>query len=73
MCVNDHDFRFEAIGVTIPYGIYDPLANRGLVFIAGMTQQPLPPTAIADLRSATAPTGCRGGNRWRTGAWNTGF
>lgn len=31
--VNDHDFRSDAIGVAIPYGIYDLLANRGCVTI----------------------------------------
>ena len=31
--VNDHDFRSDAIGIAIPYGIYDLLANRGLVFV----------------------------------------
>ena len=31
--VNDHDFRSDAIGVAIPYGIYDLLANRGAVFV----------------------------------------
>ena len=31
--VNDHDFRSEALGVAIPYGIYDVLANRGAVFV----------------------------------------
>lgn len=31
--VNDHDFRSDALGVAIPYGIYDPLANRGSVFV----------------------------------------
>ena len=31
--VNDHDFRSDAIGVAIPYGIYDLLANRGSVFL----------------------------------------
>jgi hypothetical protein len=31
--VNDHDFRSDAIGVAIPYGIYDLLANRGSVFV----------------------------------------
>ncbi len=33
VCVNDHDFRSDAIGVAIPYGIYDLLANRGSVFV----------------------------------------
>src|SRR6202007_1313450 len=31
--VNDHDFRSDSIGVAIPYGIYDLLANRGSVFL----------------------------------------
>jgi hypothetical protein len=31
--VNDHDFRSLAEGIAIPYGIYDPLANRGAVFV----------------------------------------
>ena len=31
--VKDHDFRSEAIGIAIPYGIYDPQANRGTVFV----------------------------------------
>jgi len=31
--VNDHDFRTDSIGVAIPYGIYDLLANRGSIFL----------------------------------------
>ena len=31
--VNDHDFRSDAEGIAIPYGIYDMLANRGTVFV----------------------------------------
>ena len=31
--VHDHDFRSDAIGVAIPYGIYQPLANRGSVVV----------------------------------------
>lgn len=27
--VNDHDFRKDAVGVAVSYGIYDPQANRG--------------------------------------------
>ena len=34
--VNDHDFRSDATGVAIPYGIYDLLANRGSV-VVGVT------------------------------------
>lgn len=29
--VNDHDFRTLARGVGIPYGVYDPQANRGFI------------------------------------------
>lgn len=31
--VKDHDFRSEAQGMAIPYGIYDLAANRGSVFV----------------------------------------
>lgn len=31
--VNDHDFRSDAIGVAMPYGLYEPLANRGSVVV----------------------------------------
>jgi hypothetical protein len=31
--VNDHDFRSQAQGVAIPYGVYDEKANRGSVFV----------------------------------------
>ena len=31
--VNDHDFRSEALGMAIPYGIYDLQANRGSLYV----------------------------------------
>jgi hypothetical protein len=31
--VNDHDFRSDALGVAIPYGLYEPVANRGSVVV----------------------------------------
>lgn len=31
--VKDHDFRSEAVGLAIPYGIYDVQANTGSLFI----------------------------------------
>jgi Rhodopirellula transposase DDE domain len=31
--VNDHDFLQDAIGVAIPYGIYQPVQNRGSVVV----------------------------------------
>ena len=37
--VNDHDFPSDAEGIAIPYGIYDPRANAGTVFV-GRTADP---------------------------------
>lgn len=31
--VNDHDFRSDATGIGIPYGIYDTQLNRGVVIV----------------------------------------
>ena len=31
--VNDHDFRSDASGMGIPYGVYDPVRNRGHVCV----------------------------------------
>jgi len=31
--VNDHDFRSDAFGIAIPYGIYQPLTNRGSIVV----------------------------------------
>ena len=31
--VNDHDFRSDASYITSPYGVFDPVANRGHVFV----------------------------------------
>jgi len=31
--VNDHDFRSDAVGLAIPFGIYDLVDNRGHVFV----------------------------------------
>lgn len=33
LLVQDHDFRSDSIGVAIPYGIYDLLANCGSIFL----------------------------------------
>ena len=33
VAVADHDFRGDAQGMAIPYGIYDPVANRGALFL----------------------------------------
>jgi DDE family transposase len=42
--VNDHDFRSDAQGMMIPYGIYDPEANRGFVVVG--TQRETPAFAV---------------------------
>jgi hypothetical protein len=31
--VNDHDFRSDASDIASPYGVFDPVANRGHVFV----------------------------------------
>lgn len=46
--VNDHDFRSTAVGMAIPYGIYDPSANRGSVFV-GMSHD-TPQFAVESIR-----------------------
>jgi len=38
--VNDHDFRTQADGIAIPYGIYDLQANRGSVVIGTSIDTP---------------------------------
>jgi len=38
--VKDHDFRSEALGLAISYGIYDLLANRGSVFVGTSPDTP---------------------------------
>jgi len=39
--VQDHDFRSQARGLAIPYGIYDLQANRGLVVLGTSHDTPL--------------------------------
>ena len=38
--VKDHDFRSDADGMAIPYGIYDTQANRGAVFVGASHDTP---------------------------------
>ena len=38
--VNDHDFRSDAAGLAVPYGIYDPRANAGTVFVGRSADTP---------------------------------
>jgi len=38
--VNDHDFRSEAQGIAVPYGVYDLQANRGTLFVSSSYDTP---------------------------------
>jgi hypothetical protein len=38
--VKDHDFRSDAEGMAIPYGIYDTQTNRGFVVVGTSTETP---------------------------------
>lgn len=38
--VNDHDFRSEAEGIAVPYGVYDLRANRGTLFVGSSYDTP---------------------------------
>lgn len=40
LLVKDHDFRSEAIGIAVPYGIYDINANKGTVFVGKSSDTP---------------------------------
>lgn len=37
---NDHDFRSEAIGMAVPYGLYDVVQNKGFVCIGTSSDTP---------------------------------
>jgi len=43
--VNDHDFRSNADGIAVPYGVYDLQANRGTLFVG--TSYDTPEFAVA--------------------------
>src|SRR6516162_6287796 len=38
--VNDHDFRSDAKGMAIPYGVYDPQRNHGFVAVGTSRETP---------------------------------
>ena len=38
--VQDHDYRSDAIGIAVPYGIYDVNANRGFLFVGTSSDTP---------------------------------
>ena len=51
--VNDHDFRSDADGRAVPYGIYDPRANAGTVFVGRTADTRRSPSTAS--RSGGAP------------------
>ncbi len=80
--VNDHDFRSDALGRAIPYGIYDPRANRGFVVVG--THHETPAFAVdaivlwwkscgqgmyTDAKELLILADCGGGNSARSRGW----
>lgn len=80
--VNDHDFRTDAVGRAVPYGIYDTLANRGFVVVG--TSRETPAFAVDAITLWWRSTGsrmypearevliladCGGGNAARSRVW----
>jgi hypothetical protein len=55
--VKDHDFRSEADGMAIPYGIYDTQANRGAVFVG--TSHNTPAFAVDSIAQWWLQEGCQ--------------
>jgi len=55
--VKDHDFRSEADGRAIPYGIYDTQANRGAVFVG--TSHNTPAFAVDSIAQWWLKEGCQ--------------
>jgi len=55
--VKDHDFRSEADGLAIPYGIYDTQANRGAVFVG--TSHNTPAFAVDAIAHWWLKEGCQ--------------
>jgi hypothetical protein len=45
--VNDHDFRSDAEGIALPYGVYDTAANHGCLFVG--TTHDTPAFAVDNL------------------------
>lgn len=56
LLVNDHDFRSDALGIGIPYGIYDVQANLGAVFLG--TSHNTPQFAVDNLERWWRYDGC---------------
>ena len=80
--VNDHDFRTNASGIAVPWGLYDTQANRGYVFVG--TSHDTPAFSVTALAQWWIGAGrrrysqnkrlliladCGGSNGSRTRAW----
>ena len=48
IAVNDHDFRSDAVGIAVPYGVYDVQDNSAAVFVG--TSYNTPEFAVASVR-----------------------
>ena len=55
--VNDHDFRSDADGLAISYGVYDTQANRGAVFVG--TSHDTPAFAVDAIAQWWLEEGCQ--------------
>ena len=84
--VNDHDFPSQAQGKAIPYGIYDPVRNRGAVAVGDSADTPA--FAVDAIRDWWLHEGrehypaatrlvivcdCGGSNGYRCRAWKHGL
>ncbi len=54
--VYDHDFRSDAVGVGIPYGVYDQRANHGCIFLG--TSYDTPGFAVDSIETWWRTEGC---------------
>ena len=84
--VNDHDFRSDASGLAVPYGVYDLQANRGTVFVSASYDTPLFAVACIEkwwrsegqkrypgARKLLVLADCGGSNGYRCRAWKYGL
>lgn len=55
--VYDHDFRSDAVGMAVPYGIYDTQANRGKVIVG--TSYDTPAFAVGAINTWWKTEGCK--------------
>ena len=57
LLVHDHDFRSMAVGLAIPYGLYDPTVNCGSVFVG--VSHDTPAFAVESISRWWGTEGCR--------------